>query len=833
MSIANFHSVNKEGGMPSNDTYLKIIFKNSDEENQIPLSNLVNALTGFLDHFGVKTLVGKPFYAIIQDGDGRTKLSRLLDACGYSDNPKGFFSELLVLLGKANSSEKITINDIELPHLMLMAILEVALPGDKTIAIKTTDQLEKVANIKVPEADRADMQMVIDTYPVKLSMHTIRQMRVSRDVAYQYLPFIQELDTVGHTNTWIGQFHQGLLEQMYENRVIFLLNMSCPVYCRFCFRKHKETRNEANPTPADVKKAVAHVENSPSIKEIVITGGDPFMNRANMATAIDGLMAIEHVQTLRLATRAIAYHPHMFLADGAKLLNYLKRKNLELQERGKRMEVAAHFIHPDEISPQSLMIISDLVKSGIAVYVQTPFLNNCNDEGPELVRLFTLLRGAGAELHYIYIPCSPIHGNSVYWSPISKGLAVGNYLRAHLSDRVIPRICTATPIGKMDWHSSGWAVEPEAENDNFIWIRSPYTPDYFKQFAPVANELENIRVNEEGTIDIQYMAQIGDESLFLGSRPPRHGSGRTQPESTYTILPTLLNGEKIAQSIVDTGFSTISRVHETRVELDAECSESDLDYIRNDERITDVVVISEKDATESLSQISKIIRALEEMPHVNAVRLRSLKFNYEPESYTPVVIDKLASLNKLTMVNPLRLEIETQFLVADEFKPEHTRLVRLLNNKGITVYNNTPLLGRINDKPDAIHHLAYACRKSGIEFHHLYVAGLTIQDHWNTIKPVSLYDVVDIATMVRREGSGREVPRYIIRTVLGEVDFGLSSAIDGEDADLSVKLLPYELSHFQSLSPDFTWPDNIKEDVDGKPIVPVVGLLKTTDFALS
>ena len=43
-------------------------------------------------------------------------------------------------------------------------------------------------------------------------------------------------------------------------------------------------------------------------------------------------------------------------------LTYLKRKNLELQERGKRMEVATHFIHPDEISPQSLSIITELVQ---------------------------------------------------------------------------------------------------------------------------------------------------------------------------------------------------------------------------------------------------------------------------------------------------------------------------------------------------------------------------------------------------------------------------------------------------------------------------------------
>ncbi len=566
----------------------------------------------------------------------------------------------------------------------------------------------------------------------------------------------------------------------------------------------------------------------------MITGGDPFLNRANMARAIDGLMEVEHVQALRLATRSIAYYPHLFLSDDAALLGYLKRKNLELQERGKRLEVATHFIHPDEISPQSLMIISDLVKSGIAVYVQTPFLNDCNDEGPELVRLFSLLRGAGAELHYIYIPCSPIHGNNVYWAPISKGLAVGNYLRAHLSDRVIPRICTATPIGKMDWHTSGWAVEPVAENKNFMWIRTPYTPAYFKRFAPIANDLDNIRVNDEGTIDIQYMAQIGDESLFLGARPQRPtGGAMTQPLPTDAILPMVRSSQPIAPSVVDTGVSTISRVHETRVEVAADAVDAGFDYIRSDDRITDVVIVSATDAVESLFQIRRIVHALEAIPHVNALRLRSLKFNYEPERYTPVVIDELADMNRLTMVAPLRLEIETQFLDAGEVRPAHKRLARLLNNRGITIYCNTPLLGRINDTPEAIQKIAFGCREAGIEFHHVYVAGLTIQNHWNRQNPVALYDVIDIATRVRREGSGREVPRYIIRTPLGEVDFGLSSTIVGQNGNLSVKLLPYDVSYFTSMSPDFTWPAGIEADADGKPVAPVIGLLKTTDFALS
>ena len=113
------------------------------------------------------------------------------------------------------------------------------------------------------------------------------------------------------------------------------------------------------------------------------------------------------------------------------------------------------------------------------------------------------------------------------------------------------------------------------------------------------------------------------------------------------------------------------------------------------------------------------------------------------------------------------------------------------------------------------------------------MAGLPIQNRWNPDHPVSLYDVIDIATKVRREGSGREIPRYIIRTVLGEVDFGLSSMVVGKDSELSVKLLPYGKNYFTSMSDAFSWPAGVKEDADGSPIVPVSGLLKETDFALS
>lgn len=810
---------------------LKIKFKQSQNEVEISLDALEKKAVEFLEHFSTISWVGEEFIHLVGQGSGKDRYEKLLKASGFPDNSEGFFTAILEQLSDVGYDRK-KLNTVELPYQFLVSLLELILPGEGYTSIKTVDQLRETTNLDIPETDIDSLQKVIDKYPVRLSHHTLRQMMLSKDVAYQYLPFIEELDNVGHSNTWIGQFHQGLLEQMYQNRVIFLLHMGCPVYCRFCFRKHKESRNEGNPSVEDVDKAIEHVRNSPSVKEIVVTGGDPFMSRANMAATIDGLIDIDHVQTLRLATRSVAYYPDMFLKNEAGYLKYLKQKSLELQQHGKRMEIATHFIHPDEVSPQALQIITELVSSGITVYIQTPFLKDCNDTGPELKKLFGLLRGAGAEMHYIYIPCSPIHGNSVYWSTLAEGIDIAEYLRAHLSDRSVPKICTATPIGKMEWYTSGWAVEPVKDKENFIWIRTPYTPEYFKSFAPLAEKLPNIRVNSEGTLDIQYMAKIGKEEYFLGSRPLKIKQTPVPvalpDDLQIAAVQPLLRGKSIINSTPD----GLRRLHETRVEITTDSGKQVFEYIQTHTLISDVIIHSDTDAIEELFLIEKIIKKLYDIQHVTSVRLRSLKFNYQPERFTTAVLNKLGELNKLTVTNPLRLEIETWFISSNELKPEHEKITRRLNNRGITVYSNTPLLGGINDSPDEITKLTFGYRKAGIEFHHLYVAGLPFQQKWNSAKPIDMYTIIDIASKIRREGSGREGPRYIIQTPVGEVYYGLTSSFSLEKDKVMIKLDSYKLSYYQSMDPDFVLPNDMNIDTDGKLVMQISGLIGVKDFRM-
>lgn len=826
-------------------------FKYSGVKTLVNLQELLCTLEEFLEHYGEVSVVGKTFAGIIGGGSGSERFERLLAKTGFTGNPDGFFEQLLAALSGMNCNEPsvVRIGKVTLPYLLVLAILEVLIPGNKFIQIRNVKQLERLNNISIPEADRPALQKILELYPVRLSMHTIRQMRLSQSVAYQYMPFPDELSDTGAVHTWVGQFHRGIVEQMYKNRIIFVLNMTCPVYCRFCFRKHKECRNQAPPKLEHVKQAVSYVRVAEDVKEIVLTGGDPFMNRATLTRAIDGLREIPHVQTLRIATRSIAYYPHLFYQNNAFWLNYLKRKYLELEAKGKRIEVATHFIHPSEVSIDSLDIISELTTHGISVYVQTPLLENCNDTGPELAELFGKLRGAGAEMHYIYIPCSPIKGNRRYVTPIATGIHLAARLRAELSDRAMPRICTATAIGKIDWNTSGWAVETDRDDPRYIWIRTPYTQEYFSSFAPILQLSKIARVNPEGTLDVKFMADIGDKQLLWGSREPV--SVRTVPAMDQVLVEPVGDPVQDAlqqirerfrhaaphrRSIVPTGTGTLFRVHKTRVELDLDAPDTEmkknLEYIKKNGAITDIVVFRTDDPLSALNKIRALLNALDRIPRINAVRIRTQKFVDTPEFFKYALLNLFAKLNRMTIVNPRRLEIETRFLHSSEFKPVHRDIAGRLRKKGITVYNITPLLPNINDNRDEILRFASTCRASGIEFHHLVLAGAPEQIDWNRDNPVDISMLLDMATWIRSFESGRGIPRYIIRTNLGEVDFGLTSDIESasEEGDILLKLLPYNLDYYRSMDKTFEWPDGVEIAGDGHPVVRVPGLRQTPEF---
>jgi L-lysine 2,3-aminomutase len=835
----------EEVTMHSGSTTHTLEFSPSRQRAEIDPPRIRAAVVEFLETFAQEPLVDGEFLAVIGDGDGEHRLARLLDAAGFTGDEGAFFGELLRRLARASWDHRPdpVLGGVRLPSSLLLEILEQVLPGDDLFDVKRVARLEKLTNLKLPAEKRRDTQEVLDLYPVRLSSHVVRQMRLSPAVAYQYLPFVEELDPDGLVHTWVGQFHRGVIEQMYRNRVIFVLNMSCPVYCRFCFRKHKECRTQRPPTQRHVSLGIQYIRESPAIKEIVITGGDPFLNRPTLTWAVDGMINIRHVETLRLATRSLAYHPALFTMRDNWWIDWLERKQIELAHKGKRLEVATHFIHPDEVSRHSLEVISELTSNGVPVYVQTPFLGGCNDRGPELVELYRMLRGAGAEMHYIFMPCSPLQGNQRYRSSLADGFRAFAHLRTNLSDRAVPHLCTATSIGKIDWGGSGWAVEQDQDDPRYLWLRTPYTNEYFETFAPILDLSQIARANDEGTLDARFWVDVGDESWLLGCRDI-HGWSRPayeddEPSLEHRDGSALEHAQETAgraqgpggPSIVPNGSPALFRVHAARVELDLAADPTDLEValgsIAADRGITDVVAFSDRDISRCLHTVGRVRRRLnDDAPQVTALRLRSRRLADEPRSFTDSVVSRIGALNRVRVTRPLRVEVELPLLHSSELTDEVARVVRRLRRRGVTVYAVIPLLAFVNDLSEEILAITGNCRRMGIEVHHLVLAGHPLQASWALEHPIPVASVFDLATELRREGSGRELPRLVVQTALGECDFGLTGVpVPRGDGGVSFRMLAAGPDDWPRADPSFALPPDLEIDARGRPVVPIRGMI--------
>jgi hypothetical protein len=373
-----------------------------------------------------------------------------------------------------------------------------------------------------------------------------------------------------------------------------------------------------------------------------------------------------------------------------------------------------------------------------------------------------------------------------------------------------------------------------------LWLRTPYTIEFFESFAPILDLSRVARENSEGTLDARFMAEIGDSEWFLGSLEKRALSRRylererfpeAEAEEALADLRLRAQEPQPPLSIVQTGVTGVARSHETRVELDCDKADSELteclSYVAEDRRISDIVLYSSSDPLRSPYKIGSIIERLAVLSHVRAIRLRSQSFVAEPDEVSDGTVKRLISWNRLSVVRPLRLEVEIQLLHPNDLEARHVRLVRSLYRRGVTVYNTTPLLAFLNDSEDTVANLTSQCRRLGIEMHHLVVAGSPIQERWSRRYPIHTSQVIDISSHLRRTASGRELPRYVVRTELGEVDLGLTSTIlKGDKKGWSrLRLLAYDRDYYRNLQADFSSHKGIEFDAEGHPIVTVRGLV--------
>lgn len=178
------------------------------------------------------------------------------------------------------------------------------------------------------------------------------------------------------------------IQHKYRETVLFFpaQGQTCHAYCTFCFRWPQFSgMNDFKFAMKETDLLLKYLKTHPKVTDILFTGGDPMTISASLLSCyIEPLLAPEfdHVHTIRIGTKALAYWPYRFLTDSDSddLIRLFER----IVVSGKNLSIQAHFNHPVELSTQAVKdAISRIRNTGAQIRTQSPLLKHINDR-PEL-----------------------------------------------------------------------------------------------------------------------------------------------------------------------------------------------------------------------------------------------------------------------------------------------------------------------------------------------------------------------------------------------------------------------------------------------------------------
>jgi lysine 2,3-aminomutase len=304
-------------------------------------------------------------------------------------------------------------------------------------------------------------------------------------IALQFLPDPNELREDAQENPDpIGDEAnsptEGLVHR-YPDRVLLKLVSVCPVYCRFCFRRESVgQKGQGLLSSFALEAARAYVAARPAIREVIFSGGDPFiLSPRRLKDAAEAFGAIPHVKVLRWHTRVPAVAPERVTAS---LIRALK-------SAGKAAFVVLHANHPRELTAEARAACARLIDAGIPMLSQTVLLKGVNDHEETLASLMRAFVEARIKPYYLHhLDRAP--GTAHFALPIERGQELMRGLRGRLSGLCLPIYVLDIPGG----HG-----------------KSPIGPSYLKPVGGFASATSDGDWAVEDFTGISHPVRISDE----------------------------------------------------------------------------------------------------------------------------------------------------------------------------------------------------------------------------------------------------------------------------------------------------------------------------------
>ncbi len=226
---------------------------------------------------------------------------------------------------------------------------------------------------------------------------------------------------------------KGLIHK-YQGRALLAVSGACAVHCRYCFRRHFPYDTVPH-SAEDLNSALDVVRQDSTIREIILSGGDPLMLVDSRLSEVLGLVRdIGHVRRIRIHTRLPIVIPQRVTAA---LLD-------ELRNSPPAMIMVLHVNHPAELDAATCDAVRALADTGILLLNQAVLLAGVNDDERTLLELGEKLIDIRCLPYYLH-QLDRVSGTAHFEVPVARGLELVRYLREHLPGYAVPRYVTERP----------------------------------------------------------------------------------------------------------------------------------------------------------------------------------------------------------------------------------------------------------------------------------------------------------------------------------------------------------------------------------------------------
>ena len=299
------------------------------------------------------------------------------------------------------------------------------------------DSVEKLNAIFKLDQDRYDEiaeageNFRWSTTPYYLSLMDVNDR--ADEIGLLAIPTRHEMSAASNIDTTLDPMSEeftnpaGSITRRYPDRLIINVTSTCAMLCRHCQRRRNFGSEDHHTSAADIDASIEYVRNTPYIRDVLVTGGDPFvLSDDKLEYIISSLRSIPHVEYIRIGTRTSATMPQRVTED---FVNMLKKYH--------PIYVNFHFNHPKELTEDAVEACNRLANAGVPLGNQMVLLKGINNNKHIVMSLNRKMLMARVRPYYIFHPKS-VAGTLHFCCDIEDGLKIMDHLTGNTSGMAKP-----------------------------------------------------------------------------------------------------------------------------------------------------------------------------------------------------------------------------------------------------------------------------------------------------------------------------------------------------------------------------------------------------------